>query len=217
MKFWWPHNEVIIATLMAYLMTLEDRYTDLLLCMVDDYRKKWEDPVLPFYFVQLSSIDTVKYKGHLWALFRDGQRKLLDRLPYSGMAVSSDHGHPYDVHIRNERDIGRRLARWALRDLYRNSIVPSGPLPGIATYRNGKIVIRFRYSESGLRTSDGGIPKGFSLDGFSETEARIRDKRVEIRSTKKPEYNFYGWKPFSKCNLENAEGLPASSFKIPVQ
>ena len=29
MKFWWPHNEVIIATLMAYLMTGEDRYADM--------------------------------------------------------------------------------------------------------------------------------------------------------------------------------------------
>ena len=192
-------------------------YVDLSICMVNDYRKKWEDPGLPFYFVQLSSIDTVKYKGHLWALFRNEQRKLHERLPYSGMAVSSDHGHPYDVHPRNKKEIGGRLARWALRDLYGKSIVPSGPLPGIATYRNGKIVMRFRYAESGLRTSDGGIPKGFSLDGFSEIVARIRDSRIEIGSPKKPEYDFYGWKPFSSGNLENAEGLPASTFKIPVQ
>lgn len=26
MKFWWPHNEVIIATLLAYLMTKDDKY-----------------------------------------------------------------------------------------------------------------------------------------------------------------------------------------------
>lgn len=29
MKFWWPHNETIIATLMAYLLTGEERYTDM--------------------------------------------------------------------------------------------------------------------------------------------------------------------------------------------
>jgi len=28
MKFWWPHNEVIIATLLAYLMTGEKKYAD---------------------------------------------------------------------------------------------------------------------------------------------------------------------------------------------
>lgn len=28
MKFWWPHNEVIIATLLAYLMTGNEKYAD---------------------------------------------------------------------------------------------------------------------------------------------------------------------------------------------
>ena len=28
MKFWWPHNEAIIATLLAYLMTGEEKYAD---------------------------------------------------------------------------------------------------------------------------------------------------------------------------------------------
>jgi N-acylglucosamine 2-epimerase len=29
MKFWWPHNEVIIATLMAYLMTGNEKYAEM--------------------------------------------------------------------------------------------------------------------------------------------------------------------------------------------
>ena len=29
MKFWWPHNEVIIATLLAYLMTGNDKYAEM--------------------------------------------------------------------------------------------------------------------------------------------------------------------------------------------
>ena len=28
MKFWWPHNEAIIATLLAYLLTENDKYAD---------------------------------------------------------------------------------------------------------------------------------------------------------------------------------------------
>jgi mannose/cellobiose epimerase-like protein (N-acyl-D-glucosamine 2-epimerase family) len=27
MKFWWPHNEVIIATLLAYLLTGDEKYS----------------------------------------------------------------------------------------------------------------------------------------------------------------------------------------------
>jgi N-acylglucosamine 2-epimerase len=26
MKFWWPHNEAIVATLMAYLLTRDEKY-----------------------------------------------------------------------------------------------------------------------------------------------------------------------------------------------
>jgi N-acylglucosamine 2-epimerase len=29
MKFWWPHNEAIIATLLAHLVTGEDRYAQM--------------------------------------------------------------------------------------------------------------------------------------------------------------------------------------------
>ncbi len=29
MKFWWPHNEVIIATLLAYVMTGDEKYADM--------------------------------------------------------------------------------------------------------------------------------------------------------------------------------------------
>lgn len=38
------------------------------------------------------------------------------------------------------------------------------------------------------------------------------------RSTiEKPAYIYYGWKPFTNANLVNAEGLPASTFKIKVE
>ena len=29
MKFWWPHNEAIITTLLAYQMTGDEKYADL--------------------------------------------------------------------------------------------------------------------------------------------------------------------------------------------
>src|SRR5207237_9954574 len=66
-------------------------YSELMKLMVEDYRKKWKKD-LPFYFVQLSSIDTVNYKGQLWPQFRDEQRKAMDIILRSGMAVSSDVG-----------------------------------------------------------------------------------------------------------------------------
>jgi len=193
-----------------------NEYAALSKLMVDDYRKKWQQPNLPFYFAQLSSIDTIKYKGQLWPQIRDEQRKILQIIPYSGMAVCSDIGSKDDVHPTNKKDVGERLARWALNKIYHENIVPSGPLPIAAKYAKGKVVISFHYAVDRLRTSDANILKGFSLDGKNAVEASCNGNVVLINTKEKPTYVYYGWKPFSDGNLVNSEDLPASTFKIKV-
>ena len=188
-------------------------YKDLQKLLIEDYRNKWKQPQLPFYWVQLSSIDTTHYQSQFWPQFRDEQRRLLTMINYGGMAVSSDIGFKNDVHPTNKKDIGKRLARWALYKTYNKEIIPSGPLPLQAKYSNGKVIITFKYAK-GLRTSDGRELRGFSLDGINETAARIQHNKVLIQTSSKPTEVYYGWKPYSDANLENEEGLPASSFKI---
>jgi sialate O-acetylesterase len=194
-----------------------NEYAALLALMVNDYRKKWKQPDLPFYFVQLSSIDTVKYKGQLWPQFRDEQRKILQLVSYSGMAVCSDIGAKDDVHPTNKKDVGERLARWALNKTYKQSITPSGPLPLRATYSNGKVIISFDYMAKGLKTSDEKAVRGFSIDGRNEIAATFGDSGIIIPVNTKPEYVYYGWKPFNDANLVNSENLPASTFKIKIK
>lgn len=193
-----------------------NEYAALSKLMVEDYRKKWKQSQLSFYFVQLSSIDTVKYKGQLWPQFRNEQRKMMDLIPYSGMAVCSDIGAKDDVHPTNKKDVGERLARWALNKTYKQNIVPSGPLPVKAVYLNGKVIISFQYMAKGLQTSDGGALKGFSTDGVNEVKAVLGDSGILIYTNRKPEFVYYGWKSFSDGNLVNSENLPASTFKIKV-
>lgn len=192
-------------------------YPELFVRMVRGLRAGWGDDRLPVYFVQLSSIDTVRYRGQLWPAFRDSQRRILDRLPHSGMAVSADHGLPHDVHPPEKRAVGERLARWALRYTYGRRIVPSGPLPVSAAYRRGRVVVRFRYAPGGLRTSDGGPVRGFSLDGSHPVAAALSGRRAIIPSPVRPAHVHFGWKPFSDANLANREGLPASTFQLDVR
>lgn len=194
-----------------------NEYVALSKLMIEDYRKKWRQPQLPFYYVQLSSIDTVKYKGQLWPQFRNEQRKMLDIIPNSGMAICSDIGAKDDVHPTNKKVVGERLARWALNKNYKQNVVPSGPLPLHAKYINGKVVIIFQNMGKGLKTSTGEKLSGFSIDGKSEVEAVIGDSEIIIFTDKMPSFVYYGWKPFSDGNLVNSENLPASTFKIKVQ
>ena len=201
----------------AQEMERVNEYAALSALMIVDYREKWRQPQLPFYFVQLSSIDTMKYKGHLWPKFRNEQREMLQEIPFSGMAVCSDIGFIDDVHPTNKKEVGERLARWALNKTYKQSIVPSGPLPLYAKYEKGKVTVYFQDIADRLKTSGGGRLKGFSVDGKNEIKATIRRSGIVIRVNSKPTYIFYGWKPFSDGNLVNSENLPASTFKIRVQ
>lgn len=191
-------------------------YAELTNLMVNDFRKNWHEPRMPYYFVQLSSKDTLKYKSQFWPEFRDQQRLMLDGLKYSGMAVSSDLGFRNDVHPTNKKEVGTRLAKWALLNNYNKPLIPSGPLPIKAKYRNGKIVISFKYPSNGLETSDGLAVRGFSIDGLNEVMASINGKTVLISSKTKPAYVYYAWKPYTEANLVNSEKLPTSTFKIPV-
>lgn len=190
-------------------------YNALQQLMVSEFRTLWKQPELPFYYAQLSSIDTVHYKGQLWPLFRNEQRLFLKDTPYTGMAVTSDIGAQHDVHPTDKKAVGERLSRWALRDLYHHQITVSGPLVQRVEYRRNQLIIHFDHIGKGL-TFEGDQLLGFYLDG-KPTKARIKGRTVVIGVEKKPAEVAYGFASFSKGNLINKEGLPASSFILKVE
>lgn len=193
-----------------------EEYGRLQQLMVSDYRSKWNRPELPFYWVQLSSIDTVNYQSHYWPEFRNKQFEMLNQIPFGGMAVSLDIGARHDVHPRNKKDVGRRLARWALRDVYKKPVVVSGPLPKNAVYREGTVSVAFEYPQ-GLKSADESPLLGFSLDGRHPVSAQIVEDNVLIPAATKPEFVYYAWEPWVRANLINGERLPAPTFKIAVE
>lgn len=193
-------------------------YKDLQKLLINDYRSKRKQPGMPFYWVQLSSIDTASYGSQYWPEFRNEQRKLLSEVTNGGMAVCSDIGFKNNVHPTDKKTVGERLARWALNKTYfHKEVIPSGPLPLTAKYKNNKVIVSFQYTGDGLQTADDTIIRGFSIDGKKDVSATIQQNAVIIKVISKPEYIYYGWKPFTDANLVNSEGLPASTFKINVQ
>ncbi len=191
-----------------------EAHEELFTLLVKSWRENWSNPELPFYFVQLSSLNRPS-----WPTFRDSQRKLMEQIPHTGMVVSSDRGDSLDVHPRDKKDIGLRLARWALNKDYNKNITPSGPLFKWATTNNSKVYLTFNYSK-GLKSSDGEPINGFEvaeIDGlYYPAEAHIAADKVVLRCKhiKNPKFVRYGWQPFTRANLVNEELLPASTFKI---
>ena len=196
----------------------KDAHARLFDMLVRSWRGAWQQPEMPFYYVQLSSLNRPE-----WTWFRDSQRQLLPTLPHLGMAVCTDIGDSLDVHPRHKRPLGERLARWALHDAYgREDVVPSGPLVSKAEWKDDRVAVTFAYGE-GLTTSDKQALRTFEVaetEGlYYPAQATIYNNKVYLTSEKvaRPRYVRYGWQPFTRANLVNGEQLPASTFRIEVE
>ncbi len=68
MKFWWPQNEAIIATLLAYLMTGEERHAERHRMVHDWAHERFRDPVHGEWFGYLhrDGSRSVDLKGNHW-------------------------------------------------------------------------------------------------------------------------------------------------------
>jgi len=192
-----------------------NEYAELMKMMVADYRKGWKEKKLPFYFVQLSSIDTLKYKSHFWPLFRSNQLKAHQQIKYSGLVVSSDVGDKDNVHPRDKRTVAERLSLWALNDVYKKNTVVSGPIPTKAYFQKNKVVVKFDYSDE-LHAADGKSIRGFSLNGVDQVDASIKKNKIYIDVKSRPHLVYYSYKSYSDANLVNRQGLPAANFILNV-
>lgn len=186
--------------------------------LVADWREYFADSSLPFYFVQLSSIDR-----HSWPRFRDSQRRMARRLPHVAMAVSSDLGDSLDVHPKNKRPVGERLGLLALRDSYGRDIVASGPDAVRAVNRGDAVAVTFA-NGAGMSPASGDNIIGFEvaeIEGlYYPASAVVESDSVVVVSSDKvgrPRFVRYAWQPFTRANLVNDRRLPASTFRLEVE
>lgn len=191
--------------------------------MITDWRKHWGQGDFPFYFVQLSSFNDHNGNsnaGSAWAELREAQAMTL-KLPNTGMAVTTDIGEANDIHPRNKKDVGYRLAAIALTDTYRQNLVSRGPAFDALTIRGAEAIVSFKHIGSGLVTPDKyGYLRGFELAGddrkFYPAQAFIQDGQVIVRSAAvtKPVAVRYNWMDVAlEGNLFNREGFPAEPFR----
>ncbi len=181
--------------------------------LIESWRREFGADGMPFYFVQLSSLNRPS-----WPHFRDSQRRLSERIPRTGMAVSSDLGDSTDVHPRHKRPVGERLGRLALRRTYGFDVEDSGPTLRQAVASRGRMTLTFDHAE-GLTTADGAAPRTFEIaeiEGiYYPAEAEITDNKIILTNmnVKNPRFVRYGWQPYTRANVVNGAGLPASTFR----
>ncbi len=191
--------------------------------LINDWRKKFTNENLPFYFVQLASYTASgnSNEGCGWAELREAQTQTLS-LPNTGMVVTTDLvTDAKDIHPTNKQDVGKRLATIALNNLYNKKMVCSGPIYKAMKIKGNQIILSFENLGSGLfTTGKNGYIKGFEIAAadsvFHFAKAIIKGNTIVLSSEKvsNPIAANFSWiGDATACNLFNKEGFPAVPFR----
>ena len=200
-----------------------EEYKTLFPAVIDSWRAQWKNESLPFYYVQIApfagdGLYTDAAERMTSAELRESQMLTLTKSNV-GMAITTDVGDEKLIHPPKKKEVGDRLALWALnKDYGYTDLVHSGPIYKSVRFNMGRALVSFEHAGSGLYCPDNTI-KHFEIAGtdgkYYPAKARIVGKEVMVWSNKVPQPKGVrlGWENYFEINLLNKEGLPASSFR----
>lgn len=195
-------------------------YKNLLSDLINDWRTKWNNPQIPFIYVQLPNFTKERKQPSEsnWAELREAQRQILN-IPDTGMAVTIDAGEWNDIHPLNKKTVGKRLTLEARHVAYGESrIVSTGPKYESMEIKDNYIILTFSSVGSGIYTNLD--LSGFAIAGSDKkydwaNAVVLSCNKIKVWSNQiqNPVSVRYAWadNPVG-ANLKNKEGLPASPF-----
>jgi len=197
------------------------QYRTLLPTMITSWRDAFGQGKFPFLIVELAGFGQPKTQpgDDSWAELREAQQLTAWKFADAGIATAIDIGDANDIHPKNKQEVGRRLALVAEAKVYNQRVNYSGPVYKSVKPDGMTLRIKFDHTEGGLKTSDGGKLRGFSIAGDDQkwywADAKIDGDTIVVSSNMlvSPVAVRYSWASFSDSNLVNGEGLPAFPFR----
>ena len=199
-----------------------EQYNILLPMMIRSWRERWGQGNFPFGIIQLPNYRGVKGEPEEapWSFIREAERRTALADKNAGLIVTIDIGEANDIHPKNKLDVGKRMAIWALKNVYGRKRVDS-PVLAKTEIVGGKIILTFAGVGSGLKIKDGDRLDEFAIAGADKkwiwAVAKIIGKnKIEVWSPKinEPKAVRYAFNSNPKHpNLTNDSGLPASPFR----
>ena len=201
------------------------QYRDLMFALVEDWRNDWATVSpwqvrrdFPFYLVQLPNFAGGHEQG--WPIIREQMFRFWKDGTNTGMVTTIDVGEADDIHPRDKKPVGERLARFARAHTYGADIVYQGPIYETIKVVDDSVVLSFGQAGGGLVASDNGPLKYFEIAGedrkFVAAQASIDGSTVVVKAAgvTAPVAVRYAWSNNPEApNFFNAEGLPASPFR----
>lgn len=191
--------------------------------MVEIWRQEWGLGELPFYFVELPGWKYGNGEETAAALFRECQHRAAEITPNSGIVCTTDLMYPYeleDIHARQKKPIGERLAFMAANRTYGIEGIPSSyPSFKSVDLQGDKAVVHFNNADAGLNPNMN-LP-GFEVAGEdrifypatatedwnARTVTVTSDKVSDIKAVR---YCFHN---FAIGQLKDMNGMPLIPFR----
>ena len=190
--------------------------------LVRDWRRRWGDDNLPFACVILAGIGKRAQYADRGCGIRIAQAlSVRDLGPHAGYVSAVDVGDEDDIHPKDKKTVGERLARWALVECHGRPGVSTAPIYASTRREGAKLRVRFERVGAGLRArGPGGTVRGVYVAGrdgrFVAAQAKVDggDLLVSAPSVAEPVAVRYGWTSFPETfDLTNDSDMPAAPFE----
>lgn len=189
--------------------------------MIRQWRQDWGDERLPFLMVQLPMH---RYQHdpdtRSWCIIRESQMRAFHTLRNTGIAVAIDCGQFHEIHPKNKKPVGERLALQALSGVYHmlSEKDAFGPMYRDFLYRDQGMELTFDYAQDGF-VCHGDKASGFELAGadgvFVEAGADFEKDKIFLHSdeVREPVMARYLWTNYGEVTVFGANGLPMAPFR----
>ncbi|VGO13529.1 hypothetical protein PDESU_02086 [Pontiella desulfatans] len=195
-------------------------YRFVLKTLIGNWRRDFEDPSLPFLVVQLPGFGCGGAEHPIWAVVRDSQVTVAAGDANVGTIPIPELGDEKDIHPRNKRPVGERIARYARGAVYGDNIQFAGPSFESVEFAAGKAIVSLKDTK-GLKQKGDAI-RGFSIAGsdelFVSATAELKKGKLVISSPEVKEpvavrYLWSNWINPTDVTLFNGAGLPLAPFR----
>jgi sialate O-acetylesterase len=189
--------------------------------LIKDWRSKFNEPNLPWLFVQLPSFDPGGDVTKLtWAEIRDIQLQVWKEDPNSGMAVTIDLGEASNIHPTDKYTVAKRLLPHVRALVYGEQIVHRSPIYQSHVVQGANMLLSFDNLGSGLKAVK--PITEFEIAGADKvykpaTATLLSDNQIQLTNSTiaSPVYARYAFLNFPTVSIYTTDTLPLplSPFK----
>ena len=196
------------------------RHEEALRTVIADWRDAWQRPDLPFLVVQIPGFgDWMGLGPNDYVTIRACQQKVADTDEHVWLCSASDMGDKHDIHPKEKKPIGERLALLAMNHLLGIPIPADAPRCVSAERKGSFVILHFEHAAGGmllegaecnaLEVLCNGEPVPF------RAAARGDELIIMLEGTPSDAIEVrFAWSNWFRTNLYNGAEIPVLPFVV---